>query len=252
MLVSRSCELELLGNGFVILIDGHDYTANAIYESATCAYTCGPVASSTPCRNEVVVLGNSYLNAHLLFYLPLFTNTMTSFHQLPAHVPHTHDRVHVVVETPKGGRNKVAFDPELGVFKLMGVLPEGHSFPYDFGFVPSTLAADGDPLDVLLLLDAPTFAGCVVEARLLGAIEIEQQEKDGQVVRNDRLLAVAASSRQHKGLHSLDDLPSELLHEIEHFFISYNQVKGQTLTVLRRVGPERAHALLRHAQQLAL
>jgi inorganic pyrophosphatase len=177
---------------------------------------------------------------------------MTPLHQLPARVAHSHTRIHVVVETPKGSRNKVAFDPALGAFKLKGVLPEGHSFPYDFGFVPSTQAEDGDPLDVLLLLDAPTFPGCVVEARLLGAFEIEQQEKDGQTVRNDRLLAVAANSREHKGLHSFDDLSNELLHEIEHFFISYNQVKGQTLSVLRRVGPERAHALLHHALLPAL
>jgi inorganic pyrophosphatase len=74
-----------------------------------------------------------------------------------------------VVETPKGSHNKLGFEPELGAFKLEGVLPESHSFPYDFGFVPSTKAADGDPLDMLLLLDAPTFSGCVVEARLIGA-----------------------------------------------------------------------------------
>lgn len=173
---------------------------------------------------------------------------MTSLFHLPAYVPRSRQRVHVVVETPKGGRNKVAFAPALGAFKLMGVLPEGHSFPYDFGFVPSTLAADGDPLDVLLLLDAPTFAGCVVEARLIGALEIEQEEKDGQRLRNDRLLAVAANSREHKSLRTLADLPSDLLHEIEHFFISYNQVKGQSLRVLRRVGPAQAHALLQQAQ----
>ncbi|MBH8559410.1 inorganic diphosphatase [Hymenobacter negativus] len=171
-----------------------------------------------------------------------------SLHQLPAHVPHAHTRVHVVVETPKGGRNKFAFDPDLQVFKLKGVLPEGHSFPYDFGFVPSTLAEDGDPLDVLLLLAAPAFPGCVVEARLIGALEIEQEEKTGETVRNDRLLAVAADSREHKGIHSLADLSNEMLHEIEHFFISYNEAKGQTLRVLRRVGPEQAHALLRQAQ----
>ncbi|ALW85001.1 hypothetical protein AUC43_07785 [Hymenobacter sedentarius] len=169
-------------------------------------------------------------------------------HQLPARVPHSHQRVHVVVETPKGGRNKVAFDPELQAFKLKGVLPEGHSFPFDFGFVPSTQAEDGDPLDVLLLLDAPTFPGCVVEARLIGALEIEQEEKDGQTVRNDRLLAVAADSREHKSIHTIANLSGEMLHEIEHFFVSYNQVKGQSLKVLRRVGPERAHALLEHAQ----
>ena len=173
---------------------------------------------------------------------------MNSLLHLPAYVPHSRQRIHVVVETPKGARNKVAFEPQLGAFKLKGVLPEGHSFPYDFGFVPSTKAADGDPLDVLLLLDAPTFAGCVVEARLLGALEIEQQEKDGQTLRNDRLLAVAADSREHKSLHTLADLADELLHEIEHFFISYNQAKGQTLRVLRRVGPARAHALLEQAR----
>ncbi|MBO2012334.1 inorganic diphosphatase [Hymenobacter negativus] len=171
----------------------------------------------------------------------------TSFDQLPAHVAHSHQRVHVVVEIPKGERNKVAFDPELGVFKLKGVLPEGHSFPYDFGFVPSTKAEDGDPLDVLLILDAPTFPGCVVEARLIGALELEQRENDGSTVRNDRLLAVAADSHEHKSIHALTDLSTDMLHEIEHFFSSYNEAHGRSIRVLRRVGPERAHALLKHA-----
>ncbi|WP_345051169.1 inorganic diphosphatase [Hymenobacter glaciei] len=170
-----------------------------------------------------------------------------SLHQLPAHVPQSRQRVHVVVETPKGGRNKFAFDPEIQAFKLMGVLPEGHSFPFDFGFVPSTLAEDGDPLDVLLLLAAPAFPGCVVEARVLGALEVEQEEKDGRVVRNDRLLAVAANSREHKGLREITDLPAEMLHEIEHFFTSYNAVKGQQIKILRRVGAARAVASLKQA-----
>jgi inorganic pyrophosphatase len=175
----------------------------------------------------------------------------TPLHQLPAYVARSHTRVHVVVETPKGSRNKVAFDPDLEVFKLKGVLPEGHSFPYDFGFVPSTKAADGDPLDVLLLLDAPAFAGCVVEARLLGALEIALHDPDGTVQRNDRLLAVAAHSREHKSLHSLTDLSADMLHEIEHFFHSYNEAKGGEIKVRRRVGPERAHELLAQAQASA-
>lgn len=170
-------------------------------------------------------------------------------HQLPAHVAHSRTQVHVVVETPKGSRNKVAFDPELEVFKLKGVLPEGHSFPYDFGFVPSTLAADGDPLNVLLLLDAPAFPGCVVEARLLGALEIEQHGTDGTVQRNDRLVAVAAHSREHNKLRSLANLSPDMLHEVEHFFHSYNEAKGGEIKVLRRVGPERAHQLLTQARR---
>lgn len=180
---------------------------------------------------------------------------MTStLHQLPAHVGHSRTHVHVVVETPKGGRNKLAFNPELGAFnpelgafKLEGVLPEGHSFPYDFGFVPSTLAEDGDPLDVLLLLETPAFPGVVVEARLLGALEMEQHETDGTVQRNDRLLAVAANSREHKDLHSITDLSGERLHEIEHFFHSYNEAKGGEVKVLRRVGPTQAHDLVTKA-----
>ena len=167
--------------------------------------------------------------------------------KLPAHVAGSRTLVHVVVETSKGERNKVAYDPELGVFMLKGVLPEGHSFPYDFGFVPSTKAEDGDPIDVLLLLDAPTFAGCVVEARLIGALEIEQREDDGSIVRNDRLLAVAANARLHKGIHEITDLSSEMLHEIEHFFSSYNTVKGGEIKVLHRVGAKKAHALLAQA-----
>lgn len=170
-------------------------------------------------------------------------------HQLPAYAAHSRTLIHVIVETPKGERNKVAYDPDLGVFMLKGVLPEGHSFPYDFGFVPSTLAEDGDPLDVLLLLDAPTFAGCVVEARVIGALEIEQREEDGSMVRNDRLLAVAANARLHKGIKEIGDLSDEMLHEIEHFFSSYNVVKGGEIKVLSRVGAKKAHALLTQALQ---
>src|SRR5881398_2938674 len=77
------------------------------------------------------------------------------------------DAIHVVVETPKGSRNKFAFEPKLGVFKLKKVLPEGMVFPYDFGFIPSTKAEDGDPIDVLLLMDEPAYPGCLIECRVV-------------------------------------------------------------------------------------
>ena len=85
--------------------------------------------------------------------------------------------LNVVIETPKGSRNKFAYDLELELYKLKGTLPLGANFPYDFGFVPSTLGSDGDPIDVLLLMEAPAFTGCLVEARLIGVIEVEQTEK---------------------------------------------------------------------------
>src|SRR4051795_11571090 len=127
------------------------------------------------------------------------------------------DAVHVVIETVKGSRNKVSFDEELNIFRLKKVLPEGMSFPYDFGFVPSTVAEDGDPLDVLVLMDEPGCTGCLVECRIIGAILGEQTE-DGKQVRNDRLVGVAVPSHTHSDLEDIDNLNSALLREIGKFF----------------------------------
>src|SRR5437588_5826940 len=102
-------------------------------------------------------------------------------------------RIDVIIETPKGSRNKIKYDPSTRKFKLSKVMPEGMMFPYDFGFVPSTKAEDGDPLDVLVLTDEPLFSGCLVECTLIGALKAEQKE-EGQKNRNDRLIAVANES----------------------------------------------------------
>src|SRR6195952_3105533 len=110
---------------------------------------------------------------------------MQSLARLPAFADEK--TVNVVIETDKGSRNKYAFDPTMGVFVLKGVLPEGTSFPYDFGFIPSTKGGDGDPLDILVIMDAPAFTGCVITVKVVGAIEAEQTERDGVRVRNDRL-----------------------------------------------------------------
>lgn len=152
--------------------------------------------------------------------------------------------VNVVVETPKGSRNKYEYDDRLGLFKLGGVLPVGAVFPFDFGFVPDTLGGDGDPLDVLLLMDEPAFPGCLVEARLVGVVEAEQTERDGETTRNDRLIAVAAESRTHRKVRSLATLPESTVEEIEHFFVSYNEIKGKTFRPLKRGGPSRALAVV--------
>ena len=151
----------------------------------------------------------------------------------------------VVVETPKGSHNKYRYDEQLGLFLLDGVLPEGMSFPYDFGFLPGTLGADGDPLDVLLLMDQPAFCGCVVPSRLIGVIEAEQTERDGTCGRNDRLVAVPVKSRVHGETRNLSDLDAHRVHEIGKFLVSYNRVRGKTFDVLRVHGPERAAELCR-------
>lgn len=154
-------------------------------------------------------------------------------------------QLNVVVETPKGSRNKFGYDEKLGLFRLTGVLPAGASFPFDFGFIPSTVGGDGDPLDVLLLMDESAFTGCLVAARLIGAIAAKQTERDGATMRNDRLIAVAAKSSTHHSVKSLARLNTNLLQEIEYFFISYNQFKGKEFKPIDRYGPQRAQKLVK-------
>jgi inorganic pyrophosphatase len=152
--------------------------------------------------------------------------------------------VHVVIETPKGSPNKYAYSEAFGAFEFKMVLPEGMSFPYDFGMVPSTKGADGDPLDILILLDAPAFPGCVLEARLVGVIEADQRERDGTWERNDRLLGVAVKARTHAHVKALSDLRPGMLDEVEAFFAQYNQLAGKDFKVRRRGDAEAALSLI--------
>lgn len=154
--------------------------------------------------------------------------------------------VNAIIDTPKSSRNKFTYDETIGIFKLGGALPLGAVFPFDFGYIPSTRAGDGDPLDILILMDDPAFVGCLVPARLIGVIEAEQTE-DEQTTRNDRLIAVAADSRNHSHVRFLGDLNNNLVHEIEQFFVSYNKTKGKKFELLGRFGPERAQRLIASA-----
>ena len=154
--------------------------------------------------------------------------------------------VNAIIDTPKGSRNKFKFDERLGLFRLGGALPIGSVFPFDFGYVPSTQGGDGDPLDVLILMDEPAFTGCLVAAKLIGVIEANQTE-NGVTTRNDRLIAVAADSRNHSHFRFLGDLNTNLVHEIEQFFVSYNQTKGKKFELLGRFGPDRATELINTA-----
>ncbi len=137
----------------------------------------------------------------------------------------------VVIETPKGSRNKFAYDPDLGAFTLSSVLAEGMVFPYDFGFIPRTKDEDGDPTDVLLLMDEPAFPGCVVESRIVGVIQAEQSE-GSKTIRNDRVLAVALESHVHADIKKPSDLNSKMIKELEDFFVAYNKAKGRKFKIL--------------------
>ena len=167
---------------------------------------------------------------------------MNAISKLRAFDAETND-LNVIIESPKGCRNKYTFDEKKGLFYLSGILPAGAVFPFDFGFIPNTLGGDGDPLDVLVLMDEPAFTGCLVPARLIGIIEANQTEKR-KTMRNDRLIAVAANSHTHTNIRSLSDLNKTLVDQMEHFFISYNEIKGKKFEPLGRYGAKRAKQMI--------
>jgi len=148
--------------------------------------------------------------------------------------------VEVVVETPKGSHNKFKYDAGREAFRLSHVLPMGMTFPFDFGFLPDTTSGDGDPLDVLILMDAPCPTGCLVDVRLVGVLEVEQREETGAVVRNDRLIGVAETSASHSATQELTDLAPAILTEIEAFFEQYNRLDGKQFRVVHRRGSRAA------------
>ena len=172
---------------------------------------------------------------------------MNAVTKLPPFDPKSGE-LNVIIETPRGCRNKYSYDEKRRLFKLGSILPAGAVFPFDFGFIPRTVGEDGDPLDVLVLMDEPAFSGCFVAARLLGVIEAMQTE-DGETGRNDRLIAVSANAETHRDVKSLGDLNKKLVDQIEHFFVSYNLEKGKKFKPLGRFGPKRAKRLIQHAQQ---
>jgi inorganic pyrophosphatase len=150
----------------------------------------------------------------------------------------------VVIETPKGSRNKYAFDEKEKVFSLKKVLPAGMTFPYDFGFVPSTLADDGDPVDVLVLMDEPAFPGCVLDCRAIGVIQGEQGKKKNWE-RNDRIVAIEKDNHSFADIRVLSDLGKEFLSELEEFFVNYHRLSGEQYRILAAKGPEQAFRLVK-------
>ncbi|HEY2249437.1 MAG TPA: inorganic diphosphatase, partial [Planctomycetaceae bacterium] len=152
----------------------------------------------------------------------------------------------VVIDTPGRSRCKYKYEPATRQFHLRKLLPAGAVFPYPFGFIPATVTEDGDPLDVLVIVDEPLFAGCVLPVRLIGILEAEQRETSGDVVRNDRLIGVIETEYNPPPMHALADLDRQVRKEIEHFFASYNQFEGREIHWLKQAGPQEA---LRHVEK---
>jgi inorganic pyrophosphatase len=150
--------------------------------------------------------------------------------------PFEKDEIVVIIETPKGSRNKYAYEPDERIFTLKKVLPAGMAFPYDFGFVPSTLGGDGDPLDVLVLMDEPAFPGCKLTARVIGIIEGEQGRRK-KAVRNDRVVAIESANHSYARVQHIEDLGRQFEQELEQFFVNYHRLSGEAYRIVSVKGP---------------
>ncbi|MBE7941830.1 MULTISPECIES: inorganic diphosphatase [Ramlibacter] len=167
---------------------------------------------------------------------PVFLNTLPTLDR--------HGAVRVVVEASAGSRSKFKYDPASGCLVLHHVVPPGSCFPLDFGFIPSTLGAGGDPLDALVFADEPLPVGTVLPCRLLGVLQAEQVQGPGPPRRNDRFLLVPTASLAYAPWRDLGDIPPAVLEGLETFFVSYNAQRGVRFRPLGRRDAAAAQALL--------
>lgn len=151
----------------------------------------------------------------------------------------------VVVETPRGANIKIKFDENLGCFSLSRILPLGVAYPYDFGFVPQTLAQDGDPLDVMVLIDAVTYPGVVIACRPLGALQVEERGLRGRP--NHRLVAVPVKAARKDEVRNFSDLGRRMQQELERFFVMSSSFTSKDPVVRGWVGPDAAGEMVQRA-----
>lgn len=135
--------------------------------------------------------------------------------------------INVLIEIPAGSKNKYEFDKDMQAFALDRVLYSSVQYPYDYGFVPNTLADDGDPLDGMVMMDQPTFPGCVIACRPIGMMEmIDGGDRD------EKILCVPAKDPRFDGVRTLDDVASHRLDEIAEFFRSYKNLEKKVTEIL--------------------
>ena len=168
---------------------------------------------------------------------------LTDLTRLPAELDRRARTCRAVIETPRGSRSKFDFDPRTRLFELAGLLPDGMSFPTDFGFCPSTKAEDGDPMDLMVLHDEPLPTGVLAMVRLIGVIEGEQTE-EGRTFRNDRILAVTACSHLHENVADISELGSTFIDNLSGFWVNDNALKQKVFTVKAVSGPKQAVEIL--------
>jgi inorganic pyrophosphatase len=156
--------------------------------------------------------------------------------------PEPPDLIYVIVEIPKGSRNKYEYSKELGVLKLDRVLFSSLYYPGDYGLIPRSYYEDGDPLDVLVMNNEATFPGCVIEARPIGMFKMLDRDMP-----DDKILAVPARDPLFEGYQSIDDIPQHFLREVAHFFEVYKDLEGVRIKTIGWEGVEKARQQIEHA-----
>ena len=154
--------------------------------------------------------------------------------------------IHVVIESPAGATTKLKWEPKLGLFTLSRPLPLGEAYPHDWGFVPGTKAADGDPLDALVLSEGTTYPGLLIRARPLGVVLLEQNAEGGGRERNDRLVTVACSAAR-QDVQDTNELPRRLREEIERFFVNVTFFESKDAVILGWGGSKEAWTQVRNS-----
>lgn len=152
----------------------------------------------------------------------------------------------IIIETPKGSNLKYTWDKPLRLFKIRKKLAEGLVFPFDSGFIPGTKGEDGDPLDIMVIAEFSTFPGCVMDCRLIGCIQA-MQSAGHKKVRNDRYLAIAEHSESFKKIRSIEQLPEQILTDIESFIINYISAEGKEISLSGNLGAQQATELLKRS-----
>ena len=150
----------------------------------------------------------------------------------------------VIIETPRGSREKYDYDEKTDSFVLKKLLPLGMCFPYDFGFLPGTLGEDGDPLDAMVISEFKTFPGCRLSCRLIGGLKAEETE-DGKTIRNDRFFFIPETSVVYAHIKSIDDFPPTHTKDLLFFFINYNEPEGKEFNPLKLMSAEKASKLIK-------
>jgi len=156
--------------------------------------------------------------------------------KLPSTFVKKTNNINAVIETPKGCAAKYNFDKETQLFKLKKILPEGLAFPFHFGFIPFTLAEDGDPIDVLVLMNEPSWPGCIIECKVLGILEAEETQNK-TTVKNNRIVAAAIESPVFKNNKNINSLSKDLTNGIINFFISYTRLEEKDFNITGKSGP---------------